>query len=886
MATVNFWDGMDKATEITGADKMMIGKNATGEAQYTDFELANQFISIQGIEMKPVPAGALPAGPSGETRKMQIIEPGDWTWNGQTFTNPEGSIMNLWWDGTTWSLGSSVELPQQPLPIGVVNSDSGSFDFNVVTRKLTVTGIGSVNIGKTRYLYNTPQTIDFPVETTGYYALIFDPSTLNFAIYLQTALGSLPNTNLFIATVFLNNTTGEFVVNGLADYLVNSIKKEGYKSTWVGRKYKSGSVVYDKNYFWEAVQDTLEGSEPEISDRWLPIDKFRRGQLTASPSYLNFNLNERKLYITGTVSFSINDKRIIINTPQTIDFPSETGGYYAILSTIAGVISIVPIASLDTVSSRLFFLATFYHNSNTNTFNVNGITDYFINSQPRSFILPSWVDRAYRVGESVMYNGREWVAQDPNPIVGSVPGVSARWKERNPRNIGFFSGPASSINFDLANRKILTSGTSAVVIPNERMLITAGQIVDFPANTSGYYALLFQRSGGTLITSLISQMGSLDTALVMIATFYHNSSTNELVVNGIPDYYVNGQPRPSGQVTLERKFSFDTDVPYYNATTTLSMTDTDPIVLKDQFVDYLYGLYDGLVSQFPDYVSKTQFGEQEDTGGARLPLYYYRFRPSNLIKNTGFGGDERLKIVITAATHGGEKTCGMAAWILMDAICNQWKDDEFLEALRWNCEFVVVACASPYQWNQNALGLSPGRKNLNGVDPNRNYPVGWAGGSDNPSDQDYRGPSPLSEIETQAVSALLQAEFVTGAIAFDFHTFVNSTTDPKDISWVITTQKTNPSAQAWARRLAREYKKKLPTAPQGDDVPFVRVSSAASGGMTYKYYDALGYKSYLMEINENFQIVPDYVRNDNYALKFGTESLANMLREVIKSSLV
>lgn len=111
MATVNFWDGMDKATEITGADKMMIGKNATGEAQYTDFELANQFISVQGIEMKAVPPGALPAGPEGQTRKMELREAGTWTYGGNTFTNPEGYVTVLWWDGTTWSLGSSVALP-------------------------------------------------------------------------------------------------------------------------------------------------------------------------------------------------------------------------------------------------------------------------------------------------------------------------------------------------------------------------------------------------------------------------------------------------------------------------------------------------------------------------------------------------------------------------------------------------------------------------------------------------------------------------------------------------------------------------------------------------------------------------------------------------------
>jgi hypothetical protein len=112
MATVKFWQGMDEASNIEGADKMMIGKNATGEAQYVNFDKANQFLSIQGMEMKPVPAGALPAGPSGETRTMEILEAGTWTYGGNSFVNPSGSIMKLWWNGTTWSLGSSVALPK------------------------------------------------------------------------------------------------------------------------------------------------------------------------------------------------------------------------------------------------------------------------------------------------------------------------------------------------------------------------------------------------------------------------------------------------------------------------------------------------------------------------------------------------------------------------------------------------------------------------------------------------------------------------------------------------------------------------------------------------------------------------------------------------------
>jgi len=169
MATVKFWQGMDKASNIVGVDKMMIGKNETGEAQYVDFQDANQFLSIQGIEMKPVTAGALPAGPAGETRTMEILEAGTWTYGGNSFVNPSGSIMKLWWDGTTWSLGTSVPLPRsiskmQVLPKTDIDKVRGNYQlFNkndyVPNMSFTTTNVDTTLSGAatTKYI-NIPNT--------------------------------------------------------------------------------------------------------------------------------------------------------------------------------------------------------------------------------------------------------------------------------------------------------------------------------------------------------------------------------------------------------------------------------------------------------------------------------------------------------------------------------------------------------------------------------------------------------------------------------------------------------------------------------------------------------------------------------------------------------
>lgn len=69
-----------------------------------------------------------------------------------------------------------------------------------------------------------------------------------------------------------------------------------------------------------------------------------------------------------------------------------------------------------------------------------------------------------------------------------------------------------------------------------------------------------------------------------------------------------------------------------------------------------------------------------------------------------------------------------------------------------------------------------------GVDPNRNYGGFWGGpgASDSPEAQDYRGPGPFSEPETQNVRELVSSRQVTGLITN--HTFSNLVLRPPAIA--------------------------------------------------------------------------------------------------------
>lgn len=121
MGTIKFPNQMPAAPIIGANDKLMIARGDTGEAYQATWDKAKEYLNISGIELQPVPEGSLPSGPSGQERKMQVGS-GTWTYGGNTFTVPEGSTGTLWWNGITWSLAQTMELPMQE-GVDVINPD-------------------------------------------------------------------------------------------------------------------------------------------------------------------------------------------------------------------------------------------------------------------------------------------------------------------------------------------------------------------------------------------------------------------------------------------------------------------------------------------------------------------------------------------------------------------------------------------------------------------------------------------------------------------------------------------------------------------------------------------------------------------------------------------
>lgn len=128
------------------------------------------------------------------------------------------------------------------------------------------------------------------------------------------------------------------------------------------------------------------------------------------------------------------------------------------------------------------------------------------------------------------------------------------------------------------------------------------------------------------------------------------------------------------------------------------------------------------------------------------------------------------KILITGGIHGNEECGSLNLYTIMKELCDDYLSDINLFKIRGAFEIYIVPCVNGYS------SIHRNRKNANGVNINRNYPVNdWENqGSDNPEDGNYRGPSAGSEFETQLVMALINE--IKPDMYIDAHNY--ATSDP------------------------------------------------------------------------------------------------------------
>lgn len=183
-------------------------------------------------------------------------------------------------------------------------------------------------------------------------------------------------------------------------------------------------------------------------------------------------------------------------------------------------------------------------------------------------------------------------------------------------------------------------------------------------------------------------------------------------------------------------------------------------------VSHVYDLYDALVTDYPDYVTRTQIGTTTATDDTEaLPIYCYEFKPTLPID----GGMELCKILYCTGTHGGEVSPIMVGARFFTDLCKNWRTQDLLKTLRFNCHFKVIPLVNPYGFVMNK------KHNENGVNLNRNFTNDWKYFEN--SETGSSGATPASETITQIIEQMVDNEHFT--FCLDHHTYANYTSSGK-----------------------------------------------------------------------------------------------------------
>lgn len=237
---------------------------------------------------------------------------------------------------------------------------------------------------------------------------------------------------------------------------------------------------------------------------------------------------------------------------------------------------------------------------------------------------------------------------------------------------------------------------------------------------------------------------------------------------------------------------------------------------------HVYSLFDNLLASHSDYIIKQEL--EDDLYGN--PISLYRFKAA---QPTAANSNKIPKIFISCGLHGHEHVPPLAMYLLLEQMCNNWRSDPLLEALRHNVDLLIIPVANPSGFDDYT------RTNRNGVDINRNFPVGWR--ESDPATIYYGGPSAASELETQNIISVFNTHKDID-IFYDFHNFSGIVeTGYQHYIWIVPNAldtKVDRMAQALIARMTRKWQKELSFLPQSNF--FCGYSSTAGGGGFSKHF--------------------------------------------------
>jgi hypothetical protein len=199
-----------------------------------------------------------------------------------------------------------------------------------------------------------------------------------------------------------------------------------------------------------------------------------------------------------------------------------------------------------------------------------------------------------------------------------------------------------------------------------------------------------------------------------------------------------------------------------------------PAFAADSYGDYpsperMFAEIQELRDKYPEWVTVGEYGRSVKD----RPLYYIRIAKP--------GGKERAEALIAANIHGNEWIGNRLAMAVVRRLLGGRESDPWIASLLDRIDFWILPCINPdgyfRTWEERGndrVEWSEMRKNANGVDLNRNFPLPAErtvdmelAGSSDPDSIRYTGPYPYSEPETRAIR-----DFTAGRrffAAIDFH---------------------------------------------------------------------------------------------------------------------
>ena len=267
-----------------------------------------------------------------------------------------------------------------------------------------------------------------------------------------------------------------------------------------------------------------------------------------------------------------------------------------------------------------------------------------------------------------------------------------------------------------------------------------------------------------------------------IAIQLSNSAEKPRVVinsTGFTDKYISPKtikslylPEIVGSSTQKREFILSGAFNEYYRTEELTGLNSGDFVLRSSTIDDIYGLYDELVLQYPNFITRNHRGNGYNSSGVvdeSYPVYEYVISAPETTQETHTGGhDTRLKksplILITSGTHGDEKAAVWGVYQFVKQLMGNPNNSDGLEDLKSMVSFKIIPIVNPGGYNANT------RNNTRNVNINRNFAPLWEESNDS-----GKGSSPYSEIETQIIRDWF-IENNHASAYLDYHNFTRNFT--------------------------------------------------------------------------------------------------------------